>query len=56
MAYIVTSYIRLLTYLLYTQVGDSSTCYFILYNFSRGMLSTNVLKILVYLLIRVSLL
>ena len=28
------------TYLLYTQVSDTSTCYFILYSFSRAMLST----------------
>ena len=55
MAYIVTSYLRLLTYYI-TQVSDSSTCYFIIYNFSSGMLSTNLLKILVHLLIRVSLL
>ena len=45
-----------LTYLLYTQVSDSSTCYFILYNFSRVMLNTYLLKILAYLLIRLSLL
>jgi hypothetical protein len=56
MAYIVTSYQRLLTYCLYTQLSDSSTFYFIPCNFSRGMLSTNFFKISVSLLIRVSLL
>ena len=45
-----------ITYLLYTQVKVSFSCYFIFYEFSRCMLSTNLLKILMYLLIRVSLL
>ena len=45
-----------IAYLLYTQVYVSFACYFIFYEFSRCMLSTNMLNILVYLLIRVSLL
>ena len=45
-----------ITYLLYTQVSDSSTCHFIFCNFSRDMLSINLVKILVCLLISVSLL
>ena len=44
-----------IVYLLYTQVNVSFACYFIFYEFSRCMLSTNLLKMLVYLLIRVSL-
>jgi len=42
----------LLTYLLTYYI--SSKCYFTLCNFSRGTLSTNFLKLLVYLLIRIS--
>ena len=45
-----------ITYLVYTKVNVSFACYFILYKFSSSMLSTNLLKILMYLLIRVSLL
>ena len=45
-----------IAYLLYTQVNVSFACYFIFYEFSSCMLSTNLLKLLVYLLIRVSLL
>ena len=45
-----------IAYLLYAQIYVSFACYFIFYEFSRCMLPTNLLKILVYLLIRISLL
>ena len=54
LAYIVTCFLKLLTYYIHKFV--SFACYFIFYEFSSCMLSTNLLKILVYLLIRVSLL
>ena len=50
------SYFSKIAYLLYTQVNVSFTCYFIFYEFSSCMLSTNLLNILVYLLIRIYLL
>jgi len=39
-----TYFLSKTTYLLYTQVSDFSTCYFILCNFLSGMLSTNFFK------------
>jgi hypothetical protein len=42
--------------LLYIQFGDSTTYRFLLYNLSKVMLSVNFLKVLLYLLTRISLL
>jgi len=42
--------------LLCIQFGDSATYKFVLYNLSKVMLSVNFLKVLLYLLMRISLL